>query len=196
MVVAVTAYGMSTFEGPMLSIKFINAITHFTDYTIGHVHVGTLGWNGFLTFGVLYWLIPKIFNTQLFSKKLANWHFWIGTLGIIAYVVPMYFAGFTQGLMWKQFTPDGLMKYPNFLDTVLQIMPMYFMRAIGGALYFTGALLMVYNLTRTMLAGKLLANEKRKHQPLKKMRSFPKDTGIVGLKEDLCRCWLYRQFLF
>jgi len=174
MVVAVTAYGMSTFEGPMLSIKFINAITHFTDYTIGHVHVGTLGWNGFLTFGVLYWLIPKIFNTQLFSKKLANWHFWIGTLGIIAYVVPMYFAGFTQGLMWKQFTPDGLMKYPNFLDTVLQIMPMYFMRAIGGALYFTGALLMVYNLTRTMLAGKLLANEKAEAPALEKDEVIPK----------------------
>ncbi len=174
MVVAVTAYGMSTFEGPMLSIKFINAITHFTDYTIGHVHVGTLGWNGFLTFGVLYWLIPKIFNTQLFSKKLANWHFWIGTLGIIAYVVPMYFAGFTQGLMWKQFTPDGLLKYPNFLDTVLQIMPMYFMRAIGGALYFTGALLMVYNLTRTMLAGKLLANEKAEAPALEKDEVIPK----------------------
>ena len=174
MVVAVTAYGMSTFEGPMLSIKFINAITHFTDYTIGHVHVGTLGWNGFLTFGVLYWLIPKIFNTQLFSKKLANWHFWIGTLGIIAYVVPMYFAGFTQGLMWKQFTPDGLLKYPNFLDTVLQIMPMYFMRAIGGALYFTGALLMVYNLTRTMLTGKLLANEKAEAPALEKDEVIPK----------------------
>jgi cytochrome c oxidase cbb3-type subunit I/II len=108
MVVAVTAYGMATFEGPMLSIKSVNAISHYTDWTIGHVHIGTLGWNGFLTFGILYWLFPRMFNTKLHSMKLANAHFWIGTLGIMFYAIPFYWAGWTQHLMWKQFTPDGL----------------------------------------------------------------------------------------
>jgi cytochrome c oxidase cbb3-type subunit I/II len=111
MVVAVTAYGMATFEGPMLSIKSVNAISHYTDWTIGHVHIGTLGWNGFLTFGVLYWLLPRIYNTKLHSVKLANSHFWIGTLGIMFYSIPLYWAGWTQSLMWKQFTPDGLLQY-------------------------------------------------------------------------------------
>jgi cytochrome c oxidase cbb3-type subunit I/II len=104
-VVALTCYGMSTFEGPMLSLKSVNAISHFTDWTVAHVHVGALGWNGFLTFGILYWLIPRIFNTPLHSKKMANNHFWIGTLGIILYAIPMYWAGFSQALMWKEFTP-------------------------------------------------------------------------------------------
>src|SRR5689334_15773684 len=111
LVVAVTAYGMATFEGPMLSLKSVNAISHFTDWTIAHVHVGALGWNGFLTFGILYWLIPRMFNTKLYSQKLANMHFWIGTLGIIFYAVPMYWAGFTQASMWKQFTESGQLKY-------------------------------------------------------------------------------------
>ncbi|MEP6844425.1 MAG: cytochrome-c oxidase, cbb3-type subunit I [Panacibacter sp.] len=107
MVVAITCYGMATFEGPMLSLKNVNAIAHFTDWIIAHVHVGALGWNGFLTFGVLYWIIPKIFNTPLYSKKLANTHFWVGTIGIVLYVVPLYWAGFTQAIMWKNFTEDG-----------------------------------------------------------------------------------------
>jgi cytochrome c oxidase cbb3-type subunit I/II len=134
MVVAVTAYGMSTFEGPMLSIKSINALSHYTDWTIAHVHVGALGWNGLLTFGILYWLIPKIYNTKLYSTKLANFHFWIATLGIIFYAIPMYWAGVTQGLMWKEFTADGYLQYPLFLETVLQIVPMYIIRAHGGVL--------------------------------------------------------------
>ena len=117
MVVAVTAYGMATFEGPMLSLKSVNAITHFTDWTIAHVHVGALGWNGFLTFGILYWLVPKLWRTDLHSKKLANWHFWIGTLGILFYAIPLYWAGFTQSLMWKEFTEAGQLKY-RFLETV------------------------------------------------------------------------------
>ncbi|HND76642.1 MAG TPA: cytochrome-c oxidase, cbb3-type subunit I, partial [bacterium] len=124
MVVAVTAYGMATFEGPMLSIKNVNALSHFTDWTIAHVHIGALGWNGFLTFGILYWLVPKMWNTTLYSKKLANAHFWLGFLGIVFYAVPMYWAGITQGLMWKQFTPDGTLQYFNFLETVTQIIPM------------------------------------------------------------------------
>lgn len=160
MVVAVTAYGMSTFEGPMMSIKAVNAISHYTDWTIAHVHVGTLGWNGFLTFGILYWMLPRIFKTKLYSVKLANQHFWIGTLGILFYVVPLYWAGFTQSLMWKEFTPDGTLAYGNFLETVTQILPMYRLRAFGGALYLIGAVMMTYNLIRTVMSGQLEANEK------------------------------------
>jgi cytochrome c oxidase cbb3-type subunit I/II len=159
MVVAVTAYGMATFEGPMLSIKSVNAISHYTDWTIGHVHIGTLGWNGFLTFGVLYWLLPRIYNTKLHSVKLANTHFWIGTLGILFYAIPLYWAGWTQSLMWKQFTPDGFLQYGNFLETVTQILPMYMLRALGGTLYFAGVIVMVYNLMKTMNAGKLIRYE-------------------------------------
>jgi len=159
MVVAVTAYGMSTFEGPMLSIKSVNAISHFTDWTIGHVHIGTLGWNGFLTFGVLYWLIPKIYRTSLHSTRLANAHFWIGTLGILFYAIPLYWAGWTQSLMWKQFTPEGILKYGNFLETVTQILPMYVMRSVGGTLYLAGVIIMVVNLWRTMAKGSFQAEE-------------------------------------
>ena len=159
MVVAVTAYGMATFEGPMLSIKSINAISHYTDWTIGHVHIGTLGWNGFLTFGILYWLLPRIFDTKLYSVKLANSHFWIGTLGILFYAIPLYWAGWTQSLMWKQFTPDGFLAYPNFLETVTQLIPMYAMRALGGSLYLIGVFMMVYNLYKTVRTGSFIANE-------------------------------------
>jgi cytochrome c oxidase cbb3-type subunit I/II len=159
MVVAVTAYGMATFEGPMLSIKSVNAISHFTDWTIAHVHVGALGWNGFLTFGILYWLIPRIYQTKLFSNKLAGYHFWIGFIGILVYALPLYFAGITQSLMWKQFTPEGFLQYPNFLETVLQIVPMYMIRAIGGAMYLFGALMGGYNLAMTMKQGSLLRDE-------------------------------------
>ncbi len=159
MVVAVTAYGMATFEGPLLSVKSINALTHFTDWTIAHVHVGGLGWNGFLTFGILYWLIPRIYQTQLYSVKLANAHFWIGTLGILGYAIPMYWAGLTQGLMWKQFTDEGFLQYPIFLETVLQIVPMYMFRAIGGGIYLIGAIVGVYNLVLTARQGTLLAEE-------------------------------------
>jgi len=158
MVVAVTCYGMATFEGPMLALKNVNAISHFTDWTIAHVHVGTLGWNGFLTFGILYWIIPRIFNTPLYSKKLATNHFWIGTIGIVLYVIPMYWAGFTQATMWKQFTEDGTLKF-QFLETVTHIIPMYITRSVGGLLYFSGVLLMVYNLIKTVAAGELVANE-------------------------------------
>jgi cytochrome c oxidase cbb3-type subunit I/II len=158
MVVAITCYGMSTFEGPMLSIKSVNAITHFTDWTIAHVHIGALGWNGFLTFGILYWIIPKIFNTPLYSKKLATNHFWIGTIGIILYTIPMYWAGFTQALMWKQFTEEGTLKF-QFLETVTHIIPMYITRSIGGVLYLSGVFIMVYNIYKTVKAGSLVADE-------------------------------------
>ena len=168
MVVAVTAYGMATFEGPMLSLKSVNAISHFTDWTIAHVHVGALGWNGFLTFGILYYLIPKIFRTKLYSVKLANRHFWIGTLGIVFYVVPMYWAGFMQSLAWKEFTPEGTLKY-QFLDTVKQMQPFYLMRGVGGVLFLFGALIMCYNLYKTVQAGNVLNDEPAEAAPLSKI---------------------------
>ncbi|MEI8279210.1 MAG: cytochrome-c oxidase, cbb3-type subunit I [Bacteroidota bacterium] len=168
MVVAVTAYGMATFEGPMLSLKSVNAISHFTDWTIAHVHVGALGWNGFLTFGIMYYLIPRIFRTQLYSKKLANTHFWIGTLGIVFYTVPMYWAGFMQSLAWKEFTPEGTLKY-QFLDTVKQMQPFYLMRGIGGVLFLIGALVMAYNLIKTVKMGSVLNDEPTEAAPLSKV---------------------------
>ncbi len=177
MVVAVTAYGMSTFEGPMLAIKNINALSHYTDWTVAHVHIGTLGWNGLLTFGILYWLIPKLYNTKLYSVKGANFHFWIATLGMIFYVIPLYWAGVTQGLMWKQFTAEGFLKYPIFLETVLQIIPMYWIRSLGGLMYLTGAIYMVYILYKTAKSGSLTANEKAEAPAL------VVDTG-AGLKEE------------
>jgi cytochrome c oxidase cbb3-type subunit I/II len=158
-VVAVTAYGMSTFEGPMLSIKAVNAISHYTDWTIAHVHVGALGWNGFLTFGILFWIIPKMFRTELYSRKLANMHFWLGTLGILFYAIPMYWSGWTQWALLRQFKPEGVLMYPNFLDTLNAVMPMYYMRAFGGTLYLTGAIIGAYNLIKTMGQGNFLANE-------------------------------------
>ena len=171
MVVALTAYGMATFEGPLLSLKGVNAIAHFTDWIVAHVHVGALGWNGFLTFGVMYWLIPRIYKTQLYSAKLASFHFWIGTLGILFYAIPLYWAGFTQGLMWKEFTPEGLLKYSNFLETVVRILPMYIMRSIGGTLYLVGVIVMAYNLVKTAKAGKLVQNEAAEALPLPKLEA-------------------------
>lgn len=153
MVVAITAYGMATLEGPMLAIKSVNSLSHYTDWTIAHVHTGALGWNGFLTFSMLYWLFPRLYNTKLYSIKLANWHFWVGLLGIMFYVVPMYWSGVTQGLMWKQFTEEGFMKYPNFLETVNQLIPMYRMRAVGGTLYIVGVFMMAWNLWKTAKSG-------------------------------------------
>ena len=175
MVVAVTAYGMSTFEGPLLSIKAVNALSHYTDWTVAHVHVGGLGWNGFLTFGMLYYLVPKMWNTKLYSRRLANTHFWIGTLGIIIYVLPMYFAGFTQSLMWKQFTDAGMLKYPNFLDTVLQIKSMYLYRGIGGSLFLIGVFVMIYNLIKTAGQGTFVADEEAEAPALE--GKHPKEIG-------------------
>lgn len=166
MVVAVTAYGMATFEGPMLSLKNVNAIAHFTDWIVAHVHIGALGWNGFLIFGILYWLIPRIYKTNLYSVKLANIHFWIGTLGIVFYAVPLYWAGITQSLMWKQFTPEGILQYPNFLETVLSIVPMYAIRSVGGSLYLTGVIIMSYNVVKTIKQGSFVPNEDTEAPPL------------------------------
>ncbi|MDP2365274.1 MAG: cytochrome-c oxidase, cbb3-type subunit II, partial [Ignavibacteria bacterium] len=159
MVVAITAYGMATFEGPLLAIKSVNAISHFTDWTIAHVHIGALGWNGFLAFGVLYWLIPRLYRTTLYSKKMANAHFWLGFVGILTYAVPLYWAAIVQSLMWKQFTPEGLLQYTNFLETVTQIIPMYIIRSIGGLFYLTGVTIMIVNIFKTCKQGSFLAEE-------------------------------------
>lgn len=168
-VVAITGYGMATFEGPMLSLKNVNAIAHFTDWIVAHVHVGALAWNGFLTFGMIYWLIPRMTKTTLYSNKLANFHFWVGTLGIIMYTLPMYVAGFTQASMWKQFNPDGTLKYGNFLETVKEIMPMYWMRAIGGTLYLIGMMVLVYNIIQTIRQGQKIEDEAAQAPALQKI---------------------------
>jgi cytochrome c oxidase cbb3-type subunit I/II len=168
-VVAVTAYGMSTFEGPMMSLKTVNAFTHFTDWTVAHAHVGALGWNGFLTFGMLYWLIPKLFRTKLYSRRLANTHFWMGTLGIILYAIPLYWGAVVQYLMWKEFTPEGFLRYPNFLETVTQIIPMYGARVAGGALYIIGIVLLVFNIVKTVKLGSFINNEEAEAPPMDKI---------------------------
>ncbi len=152
-VVGITFYGMSTFEGPVLAIKTVNALSHYTDWTVSHVHAGTLGWNGFITFGMLYWLVPRLWNTELYSKKLATAHFWIGSLGIIGYLVSIYTAGITQGLMWRAFDASGRLMYPDFVETVVRVIPFYYGRFVGGSLYLIGYILMMYNLARTVVAA-------------------------------------------
>jgi cytochrome c oxidase cbb3-type subunit I/II len=183
MVVAISAYGMATLEGPLLSIKSINAISHYTDWTIAHVHVGTLGWNGMMTFGILYWLIPKLYNRKLHSTKMANWHFWIATLGTLFYTIPLYWAGWTQSLMWSQFEPDGLLTYGNFLETVTQIIPMYYLRAIGGTIYVAGVFLMAYNLWKTGKGGKVENTEV----------SHPAKEVAVSHKGEYWHRWIERR---
>jgi cytochrome c oxidase cbb3-type subunit I/II len=184
MVVAITCYGMATFEGPLLSLKSVNAISHFSDWTIAHVHVGALGWNGFLTFGILYWLIPRIYQTPLYSKKLAGTHFWIGTIGIVLYTIPMYWAGFTQAMMWKQFTPEGTLAF-QFLETVTHIIPLYIVRSIGGLLYLIGIFVMVFNIVKTVGAGSLLAQEEAQAAPLSQ------DTLVHG--KEYWHKWIERR---
>ncbi len=153
-VVGITFYGMSTFEGPMLSVKSVNALSHYTDWTIAHVHSGALGWNGFMTFGMVYWLVPKLWKTEMWSKKLANAHFWLGTIGIIVYVMAMYSAGVAQGLMWRAFDETGRLAYPDFVETVAELIPMYWVRVVGGTLYLAGTLLGVLNLVMSVVKSK------------------------------------------
>jgi len=151
-VVAVTAYGMSTFEGPTLSIKTVNGLAHYTDWVIAHVHTGALGWNGFMAFGMIYWLMPRLFQTKLHNQKLAEVHFWLATFGMILYAAAIYSAGLTQGLMWRAFDETGRLVYPDFVETTLRLMPMYLVRAAGGAMYILGMLLFGYNILKTWLA--------------------------------------------
>jgi cytochrome c oxidase cbb3-type subunit I/II len=172
--VGVTAYGMATFEGPMLSLKNVNAVAHFTDWIVAHVHVGALGWNGLLTFAILYWIIPRIYNTTIYSKKLMNVHFWLATLGIVFYAIPMYWSGFTQGLMWKEFTEEGVLQYPEFLKITIQILPLHVLRSLGGTLYLGGFLVLIYNIVKTIKQGSLVANEAAEAPALEKSTLFHK----------------------
>jgi len=148
-VVAITFYGMSTFEGPLMSIKSVNALSHYTDWTIAHVHAGALGWVGFMSFGMMYWLMPRLFQTPLWSKKLMDLHFWVATIGILLYIVAIYAAGLTQGLMWRAFDETGRLAYPDFIETTLRLIPMYWVRVVGGTLYLTGTALCGVNLLMT-----------------------------------------------
>ncbi len=166
MVVGVTAYGMATFEGPMLSLKNVNALTHYTDYIIAHVHIGALAWNGGLSFAMLYYIVPRIYGTRLYSDRLANVHFWLATLGILFYAIPMYVAGITQSLMWQEFTADGALRYPNFLETVVRLRPMYALRAVGGTLFMIGGIAAVYNLYRTARQGVFIPAEEVHAAPI------------------------------
>jgi len=177
---------MATFEGPMMSLKNVNAITHFTDWTIGHVHIAGMGWNGGLTFGMLYWLVPVLFKTKLWSNKLANTHFWIATLGILLYAIPLYWSAVTQWLMWREYTPEGFLAYPNFMETLTQILPMYSIRIVGGLLFLTGFLLMVFNLVKTMTAGVCTANEAAEAPALEKQ-------GPLNPRMETVHRWLERK---
>jgi len=150
LVAAVTFYGMSTFEGPLLSIKSVNSLAHYTDWIIGHVHGGALGWNGFLTFGMIYYLVPRLWKVEIYSKRLMEVHFWLGLLGILTYYISMWASGITQGLMWRAIGPDGFLVYPDFVETVTRIVPLYWVRALGGMLFIAGVFVMLHNLAFTL----------------------------------------------
>ena len=185
-VIGITAYGMSTFEGPMLSIKSVNGLAHYSDWIIAHVHTGALGWNGFITFGMIYWLLPRLFQAPLYSKKLAELHFWIGTFGIILYVVAIYSAGVTQGLMWRAFDETGRLMYPDFIETVVRLLPMYWVRVVGGSLYVVGVFMLAWNIFMTWRARPAVYTEQMVFAaPLAKRWSEPviaKPTGegLIG----------------
>jgi cytochrome c oxidase cbb3-type subunit 1 len=153
-VTAVGFYGMSTFEGPVMSVREVNALSHYTDWTIGHVHSGALGWVGFVSFGALYCLIPWIYNRRLYSLKLVNWHFWIATIGIVLYITSMWVSGILQGLMWRAYTANGFLEY-SFIETVEAMHPFYVIRAMGGGLFLIGALIMAFNFYKTIRSPEL-----------------------------------------
>ncbi len=151
MAVSIGFYGMSTFEGPMMAIKAVNSLSHYTDWTIGHVHSGALGWNGMITFGALYFLTPRLWNRAgLYSTKLVSWHFWLATIGIVLYASAMWVSGIMEGLMWREVDAQGFL-VNSFADTVAAKFPMYVVRGTGGLMYLTGAVIMAYNLRMTML---------------------------------------------
>jgi cytochrome c oxidase cbb3-type subunit I/II len=182
-VVGITFYGMSTFEGPMLSIKSINALSHYTDWNIAHVHAGALGWNGFMVFGMMYWLLPRLFQTPLWSKKLASAHFWTGTIGIVLYVLPIYAAGLTQGWMWRAFDVTGELKFPDFVETTMRLMPMYWIRVLGGLLYISGALLAAVNFFKTWQARPATYEEPLHYAPSLRSASFTPEVRPASILE-------------
>ncbi len=154
-VAAITFYGMATFEGPMMSIRSVNALAHNTDWVISHVHGGALGWNGFMAAGMFYWLVPRLYGTKLYSERWANLHFWLGMVGIVLYMASMYVSGITQGLMWRALTPEGTLLYPNFLESIAASRTMYMVRMVGGLLYLCTFLLMAWNLFKTARSGQV-----------------------------------------
>jgi cytochrome c oxidase cbb3-type subunit I len=152
-VAALGFYGMSTFEGPVMSIKAVNGLSHYTDWTIGHVHSGAMGWVGFITFGALYYLFPVLWNKKsIWSERLISWHFWIATLGIVFYITAMWVSGIMQGLMWRAYDELGFLQY-SFVETVEAMHPYYVIRALGGVLYLAGGLIMAFNLWKTVTEG-------------------------------------------
>ncbi|KTE03809.1 peptidase S41 [Sphingopyxis sp. H038] len=164
MVMALTFYGMSTFEGPMMSIKWVNSMSHYTDWTIGHVHSGALGWNGMITFAAVYYLVPRLWGRErLYSLRMVNWHFWLATVGIVFYAASMWVAGIMQGLMWREYGDDGYLVY-SFVESVAAMHPMYLIRAAGGAMYLAGFLIMVFNVWAT-LSGKVRAEKPMTETP-------------------------------
>jgi cytochrome c oxidase cbb3-type subunit I/II len=198
-IAGVTFYGMATFEGPLLSIRPVNALSHYSDWTIGHVHSGALGWNGFMAAGLFYWLAPRLWNTKLHSVPMANFHFWIGTFGILLYVVAMWISGIMQGLMLSQVTPDGLALKNTFLDTLQAIRPLMGLRVIGGAMFLVGWIVMCINLFKTIASGKA-TNEVREvaviqHDSSQKMglgETFFNDPLTYSIGGILLVCgWLF-----
>lgn len=175
MVLALAFYGMSTFEGPMMSIKAVNSLSHYTDWTIGHVHSGALGWNGMITFACLYYLVPRLWGKQrLYSLRMVNWHFWLATLGIVLYAASMWVAGIMQGLMWREYGDDGYLVYA-FSEVVSAMLPMYLIRATGGLLYLAGAIVLVYNVWMT------IAGKQREEKPMTETHhNEALDKPIVG----------------
>lgn len=172
MAAGVTFYGMATFEGPLLSISSVNALGHYTDWIIGHVHGGTLGWNGFMAAGMFYWLVPRLWGTKLYSEKWANIHFWLGMVGILFYVASMWVAGIGQGLSLNELTADGTAVANTFVETLKNILPMYYLRALGGGLYLAGYILMLVNLSKTVTSGRavdgtLQVQDEPKHEAAK-----------------------------
>ena len=164
---AVTFYGMATFEGPLLSIKSVNYVGHFTDWIVGHVHSGTIGWNYMMISGILYYLVPRLWKTELHSQRMANIHFWTATIGLLLYITSMWTAGITQGLMWRAMDDSGRLLYPQFIETVVRIVPMYWVRAIGGVFVLAGFILMVYNLWKTIRSAPEAEQDIFKAKPLK-----------------------------
>ena len=154
LIVSLSFYGMSTFEGPMMSIKTVNALSHYTDWTIGHVHSGALGWVGLISMGALYHLIPHMYGqTQMYSKRAIELHFWVATLGIVLYIAAMWIAGVMQGLMWRAVNPDGTLVY-TFVESVKATFPFYVIRVTGGLLYLGGMFIMAWNVVKTVTAGR------------------------------------------
>jgi cytochrome c oxidase cbb3-type subunit 1 len=166
MALSIGFYGMSTFEGPIMSIKAINSLSHYTDWTIGHVHSGALGWNGMITFGALYFLTPRLWNrASLYSLKLVSWHFWLATIGIVFYASAMWVSGIMEGLMWREVDANGFL-VNAFADTVAAKYPMYVVRGVGGLMYLSGALIMVYNLWMTARGGVARATSRAPHNTI------------------------------